>query len=65
MRAARWATFLEHALNFDRKPEKTAWNRWPRVSFGKALNCDFIELNGGPCRVRTYDHRIKSPVLYH
>ena len=20
--------------------------------------------NGGPCRARTYDHRIKSPVLY-
>ena len=23
-----------------------------------------IDLNGGPCRGRTCDHRIKSPVLY-
>jgi hypothetical protein len=22
----------------------------------------FLDLNGGPCRIRTYDHRIKSPL---
>lgn len=30
----------------------------------KRLNAPHVRLNGGPCRSRTCDQRIKSPLLY-
>ena len=47
----------EHPVDTDSVPE---------MNEGLAvIDCQpFAECIGGPCRIRTYDQRIKSPLLY-